>query len=1016
MCLRISTLPLLFIALLTAGFCMSLSGQGYVLTHYRSKDGIGHDHVRTIVADSSGFIWMATWDGLTRYDGTDFVNYHHDPADSTSLPYFSVSHIVIDILDNIWITTDNRLLSRFNRATEKFNKFNSLGGVQLNDLIDVCQGPDGYLWILLRKGILRYHPATEEVILHSWKKSTEEMSRITLMRYRLSFSQSGTPWLTGPDIIEAELEQDEATGKPSALIRNIYPLERLPGRIGTFFDNAGASRIVSDTRGDTWLAAMTGLFRLDSTEGIFREYGGDFRQVKFTGNKPLAFYNHESGLNIWHPATDTIITIPNDICALPTVCFFHEQEIMWFSRTSAGNTPAGVIKAVFTQTEFRHINPFPMSSSEINIFGIMEDEEGALWIAARDRNYLIRTDRNGVSSKINPLNNHELTELWHARSFLADKEGIWIGYYFKKLIRYDIASGRMEEHYPGNYVHTTCYDKEGRILIGDSGIIRYDPSSRRSERLLTIEDSINIFTFHRQDNILWAGCNYSYLLKYDLETGKHELIRIAKAVMNIEDICEGDNGALWLATLGSGVCCYDQSTGERNFYTTASGLSNNTTYSILKDRYNNFWVSTNDGLSVINPVSDLIRTYGENDGLLIHEFNSDAAWVTDDGRFLFGGVGGAVEFDPEAILRAQQSIGDRKIIILGMQVSALNRVLEEPVYKADTIILEKGEDNFRLSFVVPEYRHPEMISYRYRLGEEENWYYTNHTDRNINYSNLVPGWYNLEIQATDISGSWSNVRNLAIRLNPYFYQTMAFRITAPLALLLLVALLSWISVKQFRQRERQKKDELRHQALRGQMNPHFIFNALNSINYFISNNDRLAANRFIADFSKLIRTVLNNMNEEFVKLSEEMGALEDYLKIEHLRFGDKFDYSINIEAGLQTDAIRVSPGLIQPFVENAIWHGVMGLTDRKGMISVSLRLRDGVLACTVDDDGVGIARSEAMKDRSLPGKSKGISLTTDRLKIINNLLLTNYKITISDLFSDRFETGTRVEIELPVAN
>jgi LytS/YehU family sensor histidine kinase len=158
------------------------------------------------------------------------------------------------------------------------------------------------------------------------------------------------------------------------------------------------------------------------------------------------------------------------------------------------------------------------------------------------------------------------------------------------------------------------------------------------------------------------------------------------------------------------------------------------------------------------------------------------------------------------------------------------------------------------------------------------------------------------------------------------------------------------------------------------------------------------------------------MNEEFVKLSEEMGALEDYLKIEHLRFGDKFDYSINIEAGLQTDAIRVSPGLIQPFVENAIWHGVMGLTDRKGMISVSLRLRDGVLACTVDDDGVGIARSEAMKDRSLPGKSKGISLTTDRLKIINNLLLTNYKITISDLFSDRFETGTRVEIELPVAN
>jgi len=1017
MCLRNSTLLFLFLALLTAGFCIPLAGQGYVLTHYRSMDGIGHDNVRTIVADSSGFIWMATWDGLTRYDGTEFVNYHHDPADSTSLPYFSVNHVVVDILDNLWITTDNRVLSQFNRATEEFISVTSLGGVQLNDLSHFCQGGDGYLWFLLRKGILKYHPDTEEVILYNWRNSNGEMPRIPFLRYRLTFSQNGDPWLTGPDIIKAELEEDEATGSHYAIIKNIYPLERLPGRIGFFFNDAGASRIVSDAGGKLWLAAMTGLFSLDTAEGIFREYGSDLKNLKFTTRSPVAFYNHESGLNIWHPATDTILTIPNDICALPITCFFHEQGIMWISRTFAGNTPGGVIKAVFTQTEFRHINPLPLKSSEINIFGLIEDEDGALWIAARDRNYLIRTDRNGVSSKINPLNNDELKDFWHPRSFLPVQGALWIGYYFNKLVRYDLRSGKMEEHYPAEYVHTTCYDKDGRILIADSGIIRYDPSSRSSEKLLSIEDSINIFTFHRHENILWAGCNYSYLLRYDLETGDHELIRIARAVMNIEDICEGNDGVLWLATLGSGVCRYDPSTGERYFYTTASGLSNNTTYSILKDRHSNLWVSTNDGLSVINPFSGLIRTFGENDGLLIHEFNSDAAWATDDGRFLFGGVGGAVEFDPVDILKAQQSIGGRKIIILGMQVSAENRVFEEPVYKADTIILNKGEDNFRLSFVVPEYRHPEMIRYRYRLGVEDNWFYTDHNDRNINYSNMIPGWHHLEIQATDISGSWSNVRTLVIRLKPYFYQTMAFRITAPLALLLLAALLSWISVKQYRQRERQKKDELKHQALRGQMNPHFIFNALNSINYFISNNDRLAANRFIADFSKLIRTVLNNMNEDFVRLSVEMGALEDYLKIEHLRFGDKFDYSVNIEPGLQTDSISVSPGLIQPFVENAIWHGVMGLTDRKGIISVSLHMRDGVLVCRVDDDGVGRARSEAMKDRSLPGgKSKGISLTTDRLKIINNLLLTNYKITISDLFSDRFETGTRVEIEMPVAN
>jgi LytS/YehU family sensor histidine kinase len=233
-------------------------------------------------------------------------------------------------------------------------------------------------------------------------------------------------------------------------------------------------------------------------------------------------------------------------------------------------------------------------------------------------------------------------------------------------------------------------------------------------------------------------------------------------------------------------------------------------------------------------------------------------------------------------------------------------------------------------------------------------------------------------------------------------------------ILLLLSLLGWTIIKQFHQRERQKRDMLRHQALRGQMNPHFIFNALNSINFFISNNDRLSANRYIADFSKLIRTVLNNMNEDFVKLSAEIAALTDYLKIEHLRFGDKFDYNIRIAEGLLPESFRVSPGLIQPFVENAIWHGVMGLDGRKGNILLDFSIREGILVCTLEDDGVGRARSEAVKDRSLPRRSKGISLAADRLKIINNLMLSNYKLTITDLYPERSETGTRVELEMPV--
>lgn len=1007
-------MPVLIVAL-TALFGQVLSGQGYVLTYYNSKSGIGHDNVRTIVADSSGFIWMATWDGLTRYDGTDFVNYFHDPADSTSIPYFSVSHIAVDSEDNLWVSTDNGILSLFDRATEEFRSTRSLGGVLLDDLVYFNQGPDGYLWLLLRKGILRYKPGTQEIVFHPWRAGELKIPEMPHFSYRIEFGGNGTVWLIGRDVIEAEAGFDNASGEHYTAIKGIYPLERLPGRIGTFFGEAGMARIVNDSGGNTWLASVTGLFLLDRDNGVFREHGSTIQKISFESNKPLIFYNHDSGLKIWHPANDSVITIPRGICALPTGYFFHDSGLLWVSRSMEGGTPAGVVKVVFTPSEFSHINPFPLSQSELNVFGIIKDEKGGLWLAARDRNYLIRIRPDGKADKVNILNERDLTGLWHPRSFLPDTGGLWIGYYFRKLIRYDLATGKIDQHFPARWVHTMCHDGQGNILIADAGIVSYNPTSGKSERLFLTGDSINIFTLHRKDNILWAGCSHSQLIRYDLNTGELEYIRIARGMTNIEDICDGSQGILWLATLGSGVCRYDTSTGEKTYYTTASGLSNNTTYSLLRDSSGNIWVSTNHGLSVINHSSGLVRTFGENDGLMIHEFNSDASWVTKDGNFIFGGVGGAVEFDPAEVIRDQAGTSDRRIIVLELEVSALKRILGEPVYRADTITLQKGDDNFHLSFVVPEYRHPDMIRYRYRLGDEaNNWYYTDHSDRNINFSNLRPGWHYLDIEATDVNGSWSIKKNLVIRIKPRFHQTMAFRVITPFMILLLLTLLGWTIIRQFYLRERQKRDMLRHQALRGQMNPHFIFNALNSINFFISNNDRLSANRYIADFSKLIRTVLNNMNEDYVKLSAEIAALTDYLKIEHLRFGDKFDYNIRIAEGLQPESFRVSPGLIQPFVENAIWHGVMGLDGRKGYILLDFSIHEGILVCTLEDDGVGRARSEAVKDKSLPRRSKGISLAADRLKIINNLMLRNYKLTITDLYPERSETGTRVELEMPV--
>jgi len=221
-------------------------------------------------------------------------------------------------------------------------------------------------------------------------------------------------------------------------------------------------------------------------------------------------------------------------------------------------------------------------------------------------------------------------------------------------------------------------------------------------------------------------------------------------------------------------------------------------------------------------------------------------------------------------------------------------------------------------------------------------------------------------------------------------------------------------IRQLKHIADQKQNELRLQSLQGQMNPHFIFNSLNSINYFISKNDALSANRYISDFSKLIRSILYNFNKDYISFGSEAESIEEYLKIEHLRFGDKFDYTVSMNCEIPPNLFKVSPGLVQPFIENAIWHGVRGLTNRKGIVSVKWTLQGNNLKCTVEDNGIGRVKSQILKSRNDRKVSRGISIVSERLAIINKLHKSNYQTFITDLFPDMQEPGTKVVIDIPV--
>ena len=227
----------------------------------------------------------------------------------------------------------------------------------------------------------------------------------------------------------------------------------------------------------------------------------------------------------------------------------------------------------------------------------------------------------------------------------------------------------------------------------------------------------------------------------------------------------------------------------------------------------------------------------------------------------------------------------------------------------------------------------------------------------------------------------------------------------------LVLLLAALLTIRSNRAKRKANAMLELKSLRAQMNPHFIFNSLNSVNSFISKNDDRSANKYLVQFSRLMRMVLENSKHDFVSLDSEIEILKLYLELEHLRFQDKFDYDFNIGKDIKKDEIEIPPMLIQPFIENSVWHGLRYL-DEKGKLFVSIQKQEGKLIWTIEDNGIGREKSAELKTKNQQiGKSTGMKNIDDRLRILNKMNNTNMHVQVMDL--NNGATGTRVMVSIP---
>ena len=195
-------------------------------------------------------------------------------------------------------------------------------------------------------------------------------------------------------------------------------------------------------------------------------------------------------------------------------------------------------------------------------------------------------------------------------------------------------------------------------------------------------------------------------------------------------------------------------------------------------------------------------------------------------------------------------------------------------------------------------------------------------------------------------------------------------------------------------------------VLRLQMNPHFIFNSLNSVSDYIGKNETVTANYFLSKFAKMMRLVLEHSEKSVITLAEDLLVVETYIQLEGLRLKNDLRYEIIVDPGIDPEAILVPPLIVQPFVENSIWHGLSGKTDA-GMISIRITREAGMIRYTVEDNGIG--RSAAAGNTSVGKRSMGLRITRDRLDVLNQTKGTTAGVEITDL-----SPGTRVELSLPL--
>jgi len=966
-------------------------------------------------------LWIGTESGLNRYLNTNFELFN-ETTPGGQLAGHAVSTVFLDQRGWVWIGDRFMGLSCYKPGSNSWRRFYNQSGPNTRfegkEIIDLIEDGNGDIWIAAFPDYLIHYSVSADSFTHH-KLHIEKAYYGIQSLHRLNEHEllinTGSQGVVRFDIRDGKFHKDLA-------FYRAFGIEYV-----SFND-----KICTDKKGNTLLIKEGGIFlqragakkayQVGSYEGSERPacnytIDGDFLLSIFP-------YILRFDSNYCLVESKKMLTRYNDRilnCVVKSICQ-DRQGILWLG-TNEGVLKIDPAKQVFKS--FMNIpNLAPLYQGEEDIRCLLVDDQGNVWAGPRKGASILcmsaRVDAKRpmkydiLSKKSDKHTVNCMIQLRDGRILAAGYSGFFVKSKGKKFTPFF----PTENENPAlANAWSILQLADANLLIGtkDLGLFYFDimsglltpiellntDGSQFSENFATW----NIFQDH--DLNVWLATSKGLYKALRQSSTSYQLI----SYLNLKDcsvwsVAQAKNGILWFGTVEYGLIGLDANGNKVSSIGLTDGLPSMTIRGIVEDTEGQLWVSTSAAISRIRFENGkpTIRNFDVLDGLPVEGFSSKSACQGPMNNLFFGSKKGIVFFDPKAVSPVKKR---GYLLLRNMHVSNSSVTIQN--FQGDILELSAGNNSFALEPALTDYSNPEKNKFYYLLeGVDEIWHHSSGEHPSIHYSRILPGNYSLHIRAENPDGTPAiNEWHIPIVVQTYFWLRTWFKTSIIGFLIVLVIYAIYLTLNRLRLRRQLLKSEIA--SLRLQMNPHFIFNSLNSIQDLIYHDEKRLASSYLTRIARLIRSILENSSKTSVSLEDEIGFLRLYLELEALRFPTHFSYAIEVDPSIDIEEYTIPPMLLQPLIENALKHG-MGGEERNLELKIIFEDKGHYLLCRIVDNGVGFPYDESKR---LTGHhSMGLLVVRERLKFLNRLEGKKYAIEVDSSKRNRAASGTEIKLQL----